>query len=98
ATRFAGGDRWKALVTCPRERMLFWDVVVRGAEGGDVSVSFPLAPAAPLACGNHVALPGAFRIDGGGPVQVCLVLSEDPVDRAATGAAAACKTLVPEGR
>jgi hypothetical protein len=96
ATRFASGDRWKALVTCPSARVVFWDVVVI-AEG---KPSFPLAPAAPITCGNRVPLPGAFRLEGERPLVVCLFLAGDPVDRARantlTEAAAACVALQPE--
>ena len=102
ARTFAAGDRWKVLVTCPAERVLFWDLaVVEGA-----AVSFPLSPVAPIACGNHVALPGAFQLDGRGPAEVCLLLADDPLDRArlatlagatplARAAPAACVTLQP---
>jgi len=102
ATRFAAGDRWKALVTCPRDRLLFWDLAVVDGTGPP---SFPLPPSAPLACGNHVALPGAFRIDAAGPAEVCVLLSDDPVDRGAASRALAapgaskpgmCVTLWPE--
>ena len=78
ATTFAGRDRWKALVTCPAARVVFWDVVVFDG----AAATFPLAPVAPIACGNHVPLPGAFRLDGGQPLEVCLLLAADPIDRA----------------
>ena len=77
ADTFGAGDRWKVLVTCPSARVLFWEVVVRDGARAD----FPLSPAAPLACGNHVPLPGAFRISGGDDMRVCVVLSSDPLDR-----------------
>jgi hypothetical protein len=96
ATTFAAGDRWMALVTCPSARVVFWDVAVfDGARA-----SLPLAPAAPITCGNRVPLPGAFRLDGERPLEVCLLLSGDPIDRtrvsALTTRAAACVTLQPE--
>jgi hypothetical protein len=78
ARTFAPGDRWKVLVTCPAERLLFWDVAV--IDGGG-SPSFPLSPAAPLACGNHVPLPGAFRLSAANRAEVCLFLAADPIDR-----------------
>lgn len=77
AHAFLAEDRWKVLVTCPAERVLFWDVVVE--DGGQAS--YPLSPAAPLVCGNHVALPGAFRLSGLAAKRLCVVLSGDPVDR-----------------
>jgi hypothetical protein len=105
ATHFAPGDRWKALVTCPRERMLFWDLAV--LEGGGPP-SFPLEAPAPLGCGNRVALPGAFRIDAAGPVEVCVIVADDPIERDAARQALAaptaadrpgrCTTLWPEAR
>jgi len=79
AERFTPGDRWKALVTCPAGHVLFWDVTVREGQGGPTQ--FPLAPSGPIACGNHVALPGAFRLSGSAPVQVCVRLTADPLPR-----------------
>ena len=98
ARTFTARDRWKVLVTCPSERVLFWDVVVtQGA-----TPSFPLSPAAPIACGNHVPLPGAFQVDGRAPATICALLAADPVDRSQLStlaapalAGAACVTLQP---
>jgi hypothetical protein len=102
ATTFSGRDRWKALVTCPAPRMVFWDAVVLDGS----APAFPLAPAAPIACGNRVPLPGAFRLDGEHSVEVCLLLAADPIDRstvtarasvtARAGGAFTCVTLRPE--
>jgi hypothetical protein len=77
ARAFLAGDRWKVLVTCPVERVLFWDVAIHEAGRS----SFPLVPAAPIACGNRVALPGAFQLTGAGAKRVCLVLAGDPAGR-----------------
>jgi hypothetical protein len=77
AHTFLAEDRWKVLVSCPAERMLFWDVVVEDRE----QASFPLSPASPLACGNHVALPGAFQLSGVETKRLCVLLSDDPLDR-----------------
>lgn len=63
---FAPGDRFKVLVTCPDSMRLRGKVEVQ--QGGESS--FPLSPA-DEACGNRVALPGAFRITGHAPVAVC---------------------------
>jgi hypothetical protein len=77
ALTFTPRDRWKVLVTCPAERLLFWDVAV----AADGLASFPLSPAAPIACGNHVPLPGAFRLPAARAAEVCLFLAADPIDR-----------------
>jgi hypothetical protein len=77
AARFAPGDKWKVLVTCPGERVFYWDLMVVDAG----RASFPLSPSAPIACGNHVVLPGAFRIEASTSVEVCLLLADHPLDR-----------------
>jgi hypothetical protein len=77
AHTFLAEDRWKVLVTCPAERMLFWDVVVDDGQ----QASFPLSPASPLACGNHVALPGAFQLSGVETKRLCVLFSGNPLDR-----------------
>jgi hypothetical protein len=96
ATTFTPGDRWMVLVTCPSARVVFWDLAV--FEGS--RASFPLAPVAPITCGNRVPLPGAFRLDGERGLEVCLLLSGDPIDRARVSAlaqgSAACVRLQPE--
>ncbi len=74
---FRGGDRFKALVTCPPGARAHFDLVVYDSAGP----SFPLAPAPTLACGNEVPLAGAFRITGGESVKVCLVWSDALLDR-----------------
>jgi hypothetical protein len=79
ATTYAPGDRWKVLVTCPTAQVQFWELVV--VDGGQTS--FPLSPPAPINCGNHVPLPGAFRLLGAGWVNVCLVLASQPLDQIA---------------
>jgi hypothetical protein len=101
---FAGGDRFKVLVTCPPEASLYGDVVVyQPGARGTFDAAFPL-PATSLPCGNRSVLPGAFRITGSAPATVCLALGHGaPPDRAAlraTGPAglaeAACTRLAPE--
>jgi hypothetical protein len=93
ATTFMARDRWKVLVTCPADRLMFWDVAVHQGP----TAAFPLSPAAPIHCGNRVPLPGAFRLDGHGPAEVCLLLASDPVNRAhiASLEPAACITVRP---
>jgi hypothetical protein len=98
---FHDGDRFKALVTCPPAMTASFDLVVYDATGA----AFPLAPAAGVACGNDVALPGAFRLTGSSDETVCLAWSTDGgVDRNALslgepppGSSALCKRLVAEG-
>jgi len=93
---FRDGDRFKAVVTCPRsfDKALdeTFDLVVYDADGA----SFPLA-LAHVACGNEVPLPGAFRLSGAHEETVCLAWGRDrgqlragpPADRAL------CKRLTP---
>jgi hypothetical protein len=79
---YRDGERFKALVTCPPEMRAGWDVVV--FERGEAS--FPLEAQPDLACGNGVALPGAFRLTGRERMTICLVWGErGPVDRAELG-------------
>ena len=99
---FRGGDRFKALVTCPPSTTATFDLVVFDASGA----SFPLPPARGLTCGNEVPLPGAFRLTAsGGSETVCIVWGDgDEVDRTAlaqsgvaSGAHSMCKELHPAG-
>jgi hypothetical protein len=82
---YRDGERFKALVTCPPELHASWDLVA--FERGEAS--FPLEAQPELACGNGVALRGAFRLTGSEPMTICLVWSEaGPVERAALRAKA----------
>jgi hypothetical protein len=74
---FAPGDRFKLQVTCPPAEEIFWNVVVFQDDGS----SFPCIPEEPLVCGNRVPLPGAFTITGKSAAVVCLVASNQPLDR-----------------
>ena len=74
---YRDGDRFKALVTCPPGMRATWDVVVYEGD----QASFPLAMTKDLACGNQVALPGAFRVTGHRPMTVCLVWSDTELNR-----------------
>lgn len=69
------GDRWKLQLTCDPGGGAWADIAVtqRGA------TSFPLPPQ-PVACGNAVVLPGAFRITGGA-AELCVLVSDAPPDR-----------------
>ncbi len=85
-------DRWKVQVTCPPAQMAWIDVAVYQA---GQPPGFPL-PAQPVACGNDVVLPGAFRITDGAAT-VCVAVGDTAPDRAqlATGPtrAMACVAL-----
>ncbi len=72
---FAPGDRFKALLTCPPPGEPAVELVV--IQGGEVFFPLPLQR---LACGNEVALPGAFSLDGDEEALVCLVVG-DPLPR-----------------
>jgi hypothetical protein len=96
AATYARGDRWKALVTCPSARVVFWDVAVFDG----ANATFPLEPAGPISCGNRVPLPGAFRLDGDHRLEVCVLLGPDPIHRARltahAGTRATCMIVRPE--
>ncbi len=73
-TRYASGDRFAVLVTCPPgDRWV--DVVVEQ----DGQRDFPIA-AARVACGNRIDV-GAFRLTGDTPVAVCVVAADAPPPR-----------------
>jgi hypothetical protein len=99
AARYRDGDRFKALVTCPPGMRASFDLAVY--EGSDAA--FPLEAQPDLACGNAVALPGAFRVTGRERMSVCLVWSAmGTVDREAVRRTppealphALCKSLEP---
>lgn len=64
-------DRLRVLVTCSPEQSGEYELVV--IENG--ASSFPLSRGKHLACGNRVALPGAFRmVDAPPRFSVCLLL------------------------
>jgi hypothetical protein len=73
ATRFRDGDRFKLVVTCAPDRRLTGEVVVRQA-----GQTYRPLPAVDVPCGNRVPLPGAFRITGIEPAEICL----EPTDGA----------------
>jgi hypothetical protein len=76
---YRSGDRFQVLVTCPPGAPMHWEAVVFQAD----EAFFPLSPGAPIACGNHIPLPGAFRLTGHKPTTVCVALdSSTPIDRA----------------
>lgn len=69
---FVPGDRFKVRLTCPPGTRT---AVISVHQGGQVYR--PLANAA-IGCGNDVAIPGAFALDGDQPVRVCARLAERP--------------------
>jgi Putative zinc-finger len=93
---FLQGDRFAASLTCPPSaHPLHWVLYVEQAG----KRYFPLPSPRPLTCGNHVALPGAFTLDGSQPATVCVVVdSRAPIDRSLlTGSARVCSVLRPAG-
>lgn len=93
ARRYAPGDRWKVVISGrpPRRAVMVIDVSV--ADG--VTVDPPLAPAR-LACGNRIAVPGAFTVTGDRPNRVCARIAALPGPDPEAGTA--CVTLTPEAR
>lgn len=92
ALTYAPGDRWKVVVTCPPAAAAWIDVAVLDATGA----AYPL-PAARIACGNRVAVPGAFAITGGGANRVCVRIAAGAApDRTTAAPPDACVTLAPE--
>jgi hypothetical protein len=84
---FATGDRFKVIVTCPPAASALVEVAVTEVATG--SVDRPLAPAR-IACGNQIAVPGAFSLTGG-THRVCARISDGT-----SAAGTACLTLAPE--
>lgn len=87
----AEDDRWKIELSCAPGGAAWIDVaVIQGRE-----VGFPLA-AQPIACGNSVTVPGAFRITDGG-AELCVALAAAAPDRARLTAGertgTVCRTL-----
>lgn len=71
---FRAGDRFKLLVTCtpPLERF----VVVSLREGERAERSVVLRTSGPIACGNRVALEGAFSLSGAERAEICAHFAE----------------------
>ena len=87
ASRYARGDRWKVVVTCPPSASAWVEVSVSDGATTD----HPLAPAA-IMCGNRIVVPGAFAVTGIATNRVCASVAAAPGAPAAT----ACATLRPE--
>ncbi len=86
--RFGPGDRFKALVTCS-PGLRYADIVVE--QSG--RLFYPLEPVQ-IECGNQIDVPGAFSLDGG-PLRVCLVLSDGLPARGSLPGDAPCHELAP---
>ncbi|HVK86662.1 MAG TPA: hypothetical protein VM513_21230 [Kofleriaceae bacterium] len=84
---FATGDRFKVFVTCPPAASASVEVAITELATG--TVDHPVAPAQ-IACGNEVAIPGAFSLSGG-VHRVCARISDG-----VTAGATACLELSPE--
>jgi len=70
---FRAGDRFRLLLTCADDGAAFGEVVV--LQGGQVF--FPVSPTPRITCGNRIAIPGAWTLDGDDPVEVCLLRGSD---------------------
>lgn len=90
ASHYAPGDRWKVVVSCPPAATGSLAIDVSVADG--VTIDHPL-PAARLACGNRVGVPGAFSVTGDRANRICVRIAS-PADAPAT----ACITVTPEPR
>jgi hypothetical protein len=93
-TTFATGDRWKITLTC--EPGPVWvDVSVTDPHG----IDYPLGPTQ-IACGNQIAVPGAFSITGREINVVCARLDVDAIPARTPPhpgePGVACMTLRPE--
>ena len=100
ATTFRNDDRFEVAITCGAGGAVWARTVVWQADhaGQRERASTPL-PTARIACGNHVILPGAFRITSAPAAHVCVTLSPDALGAAAAAdphAPIACIPLLPE--
>ncbi|MGE5186781.1 MAG: hypothetical protein ACM31C_32225 [Acidobacteriota bacterium] len=86
ARRFAPADRWKVVVTCPPAAHATFLVEVRDGK----TVDHPL-PAAELACGNDILVPGAFVLTGDRANEVCVRVTGPAGD-----SGVACVTISPD--
>jgi hypothetical protein len=68
---FAAQDRFHVLLTCPPGAEVLDLVVLQGGQS-----YHPFDVGEPIACGNRVPVPGAFRLSGADPAQICTVDEE----------------------
>lgn len=94
-TTYLPGDRWKLVITCAPGPFVWIDVAVVDPAG----VDYPLGPAQ-LACGNQIAVPGAFEITGTSVNLVCARLDATVIPARSPprpgDPGVACITLTPE--
>lgn len=97
-SRFAPGDAFKALVTCPNRESVHVELVVY--QHG--RAYFPLPSVRLSSCGNRRTLPGAFSLDGESEAAVCVALYDAPGDREALSGgpqalpgASVCRSVAP---
>ncbi|MDB4989774.1 MAG: hypothetical protein JWN04_4952 [Myxococcaceae bacterium] len=96
ASTFSQGERFKVLLTCPEWLSTQLRVVVfQGRQAYE-----PLARVPVFSCGNHVPWPGAFRLDGTAPVDVCVSFGGSGEAERATSPgelapSVVCKRLLP---
>jgi len=86
ARRYAPGDRWKVMLSCPPHATT---VAIDVSVADGVTTDHPLA-ATQVACGNRVVLPGAFTVTGTRANRVCATIA------AGSETGTACATLRPE--
>jgi hypothetical protein len=87
ATTFAPGDRFKVQITCTAAGGAWIDVAVTDAG----AVDHPLAPTQ-IACGNGVAVPGAFAITGDRSNEICVTVAANSSSQGER----ACVAVTPE--
>lgn len=73
---FGARDRLKVLLTCAAQQPVWVDVAIfQDDDAPDFLLSAPMQ----MACGNAIAIPGAFRLAAGAPAEIC-VLIDSPAD------------------
>jgi hypothetical protein len=68
--QYLSGDRFRLFATVPGNTATPWDVAVFQ----DGEVFFPLTPEREIGPGNNLPLPGAFRLTGTVPTEICLFI------------------------
>ncbi|HEY3803764.1 MAG TPA: hypothetical protein VGL61_14215 [Kofleriaceae bacterium] len=91
AATFSPGDRWKVVITCASASGAWIDVAV--TEAGSSAADHPIAPVH-VACGNGVAIPGAFEVTGTRTNEICVRVWARPGELGDR----ACMTVLPEAR
>lgn len=76
--QYRSGDRFRLLATLPGPEPMPWDVVV--IQSGEIY--FPYERGGKLGPVSREPLPGAFRITGNDPAEICLIAGDPLPDRA----------------